>query len=83
MSHERMLKAEKELKERSTFDHRAGILDAQEDQRYGEGSRGSELPDELRDRKDRLARIRQTGKKWKPRPLLPQSVSGTRTLEFI
>ncbi|MBC1261640.1 hypothetical protein FQK07_10275 [Synechococcus sp. BSF8S] len=35
------------------------ILDAQEDRRYGKGNRGSDLPDELRRRQDRLARIRQ------------------------
>ena len=38
---------------------RAEILDAQEDQRYGKGNRGSDLPDELRRRQDRLARIHQ------------------------
>ena len=48
MSHERMLRAE--------------ILDAQEDRRYGKGKLGSELPDELRRRQDRLERIRQARK---------------------
>jgi hypothetical protein len=37
---------------------KAEILDAQEDRRYGKGKRGSDLPDELRRRQDRLARIR-------------------------
>ncbi|MEA5416247.1 hypothetical protein [Synechococcus sp. BA-132 BA5] len=41
---------------------KAEILDAQEDQRYGKSNRGSELPDELRRRQDRLARIRQARK---------------------
>ena len=63
MSHERMLRAEKELeKEINALMRRAEILDAQEDQRYGKGKRGSELPDELRRRQDRLSRIRQARK---------------------
>jgi hypothetical protein len=41
---------------------KAEILDAQEDQRYGKSNRGSDLPDELRRRQDRLARIRQARK---------------------
>jgi transposase len=63
MSHERMLRAEKELEQEiNAWLRRAEILDAQEDQRYGKGQRGSELPDELRRRQDRLARIRQARK---------------------
>jgi hypothetical protein len=41
---------------------RGEILDAQEDKRYGKGKLGSDLPDELRRRHDRLARIRQARK---------------------
>ena len=63
MSHERMLRAEKELeKEINALMRKAEILDAQEDRRYGKGKLGSELPDELRRRQDRLARIRQARK---------------------
>jgi transposase len=63
MSHERMLKAEKQLeKEINALMRKAEILDAQEDRRYGKGNRGSDLPDELRRRHDRLARIRQARK---------------------
>jgi transposase len=63
MSHERMIRGEKELeKEINALMRRAEILDAQEDQRYGKGKRSSELPDELRRRQDRLARIRQARK---------------------
>ncbi|CAK6696182.1 hypothetical protein [Synechococcus sp. CBW1107] len=63
MSHERMLKAEKQLeKEINALMRKAEILDAQEDRRYGKGNRGSDLPDELRRRQDRLARIRQARK---------------------
>ena len=63
MSHERMLKAEKQLeKEINALIRKAEILDAQEDRRYGKGNRGSDLPDELRRRQDRLARIRQARK---------------------
>ena len=63
MSHERMLRAEKELeKEINALIRRAEILDAEEDKRYGKGKLGSDLPDELRRRQDRLARIRQARK---------------------
>jgi len=55
-----MLRAEKELeKEINALMRRAEILDAQEDKRYGKGKLGSDLPDELRCRQVRLARIRQ------------------------
>jgi len=60
MSHERMLRAEKKLKKGiNALMRRAQILDAREDQRYGKGKRGSELPDGLRRPQDRMARIRQ------------------------
>ena len=63
MSYERMLRAEKELeKEISALIRRAEILDAQEDQRYGKGKLGSELPDELRHKQSRLEKIRQARK---------------------
>ena len=63
MSHERMLRAEKELeKEINALVRKAEILDAQEDRRYGKTNRGSDLPDELRRRQDRLERIRQARK---------------------
>ncbi|MCT0204181.1 transposase [Synechococcus sp. CS-602] len=63
MSHERMLRAEKQLeKEINALMRKAEILDAQEDRRYGKGKLGSELLDELRRRQDRLARIRQARK---------------------
>jgi len=67
MSHERMLRAEKQLeKEINALMRKAEILDAQEDRRYGKGKLGSELLDELRRRQDRLARIRQARKDAKP-----------------
>ncbi|MGL6134949.1 MAG: IS1182 family transposase, partial [Prochlorococcaceae cyanobacterium] len=63
MSHERMLRAEKQLEQEiNALMRKAEILDAQEDRRYGKGKRGSDLPDELRRRQDRLARIRQARK---------------------
>ena len=63
MSHERMLRAEKQLaQEINALMRKAEILDAQEDRRYGKGNRGSDLPDELRRRQDRLERIRQARK---------------------
>jgi transposase len=63
MSHERMLRAEKELeKEINALMRKAEILDAQEDRKYGKGNLGSELPDELRHKQSRLERIRQARK---------------------
>jgi transposase len=60
MSHERMLKAEAQLeKEIRALMRRAEILDAQEDGKYGKGKLGSDLPEELRRRQDRLEKIRQ------------------------
>jgi transposase len=63
MSHERMLRAEKQLQQEiNALMRKAEILDAQEDRRYGKGKLGSDLPDELRRRQDRLVRIRQARK---------------------
>ena len=63
MSHERMLRAEKQLEQEiNALMRRAEIMDAQEDKRYGKGKLGSDLPDELRRRQDRLTRIRQARK---------------------
>ena len=63
MSHERMVRAEKELeKEINALIRKAEILDAQEDRRYGKGNLGSELPDELRHKQGRLKKIRQARK---------------------
>lgn len=63
MSHERMLRAQTELeKQINVLMRRAEILDAQEDKCYGKGKLGSDLPDELRRRQDRLVRIRQARK---------------------
>ena len=60
MSHERMLKAEAQLeKEIRELMRRAEILDAQEDRKYGKGKLGSDLPEELRRREDRLKKIRE------------------------
>ena len=63
MRNERMLRAEKQPEQEIiALMRKAEILDAQEDRRYGKGKLGSELPDELRRRQDRLARIRQAPK---------------------
>ena len=60
MSHERMLKAEAQLeKEIQDLMREAEIVDAQEDGQYGKGKRGSDLPEELQRREDRLEKIRQ------------------------
>jgi transposase len=63
MSHERMLKSERQLEaEMRALMRKAEILDAQDDRRSGKGNRGSELPEELRHKQSRLARIRQARK---------------------
>jgi hypothetical protein len=60
MSHERMLKAEAQLeKEIRELMRKAELLDAQEDGKYGKGKLGSDLPEELRRREDRLKKIRK------------------------
>jgi transposase len=63
MSHERMLRSEQKLeKEIDALIRKAEILDVQEDQRYGKGNLGSELPDDLCHKQGRLAIIRQVRK---------------------
>jgi hypothetical protein len=58
MSHERMLRPEKELqKEINALISRVEIDDAKENKRYGKGKMGSELPDEKRRRQNRVVRI--------------------------
>ncbi|QPN58442.1 IS1182 family transposase [Synechococcus sp. CBW1002] len=60
MSHQRMLKSEEQLEQEiRELLRKAEILDAQEDGRYGKGKRGSDLPEALSRREDRLERIRQ------------------------
>lgn len=60
MSYERMLKTEVELQaEIAALLAEAEQTDQQEDERYGKGGRGGGVPDELRRREQRLARIRQ------------------------
>ena len=60
MSYKRMLREEQRLREEvERLLAEADTADAGEDARYGEGTRGDELPEELRRRETRLARIRQ------------------------
>src|SRR3990167_2004964 len=59
MSYDRMGKAEAELEEEiKELLRRAEEADAGEDKKYGKGKRGDELPEELRRRESRLAKIR-------------------------
>lgn len=59
LSYERMKEAEQELaKEVSRLLDEAQRIDEQEDELYGKDKRGDELPEELRDRETRLAKIR-------------------------
>ena len=60
MSYGRMLKEEARLKEEiRRLLARAGAVDAEEDERYGEQMRGDEWPAELKRREKRLAAIEQ------------------------
>jgi transposase len=60
MSHERMLKSEKQLegKMRALL-RKAELIDAQEDGQFGKDKRGDELPKELQRRESRLEWIRK------------------------
>ncbi|MBM5801906.1 MAG: transposase, partial [Cyanobacteria bacterium K_DeepCast_35m_m2_023] len=60
MSHERMLKSERQLEaEMRALLRRAEIIDAQKDGQVGKGKRGDELPEELQRRQSRLEWIRK------------------------
>jgi transposase len=60
MSYERMLKTEKELKQEiSEILKNAQAVDDAEDEKYGKGKRGDELPEELRRRESRLQKIQE------------------------
>ena len=60
MSHERMLRSERQLEgEMRALLRKAELIDAQEDGQYGKGKRGDELPEELQRRSSRLEWIRK------------------------
>jgi len=60
MSYGRMCEKEKELaRQVKELLEKAESVDAEEDRRYGKGKRGDELPEELRFREGRLAKIRE------------------------
>ena len=60
MSHERMLKSERQLEgEMRALLRKAEIIDGQEDGQYGKDKRGDELPEELQRRSNRLEWIRK------------------------
>jgi len=60
MSHERMLREEKEpQKEINALIRNPEILVAQEDRKYGKDNLGSELPDDLKHKQSRFQKIRQ------------------------
>jgi transposase len=59
MSYERMSQAEQQLQQEvDRLLREAEHIDREEDQAYGKGKRGDELPKELKRREDRLAKIR-------------------------
>jgi hypothetical protein len=81
MSHERMLRAEKQLaQEINALMRKAEILDAQEDRRYGKDNRGSDLPDELRRARTVWSESVRPAMRWKRRPLRQQRVNARRRL---
>lgn len=60
LSYQRLTKAEQELAvEVKRLLSEAQQIDEQEDRLYGQGKRGDELPEELRQRETRLAKIRE------------------------
>lgn len=60
MSHERMLKSEKQLEaEMRALLRKTEHIDPQEDGQYGKDKRGGELPEELQRRSSRLEWIRK------------------------
>ncbi len=60
LTYERMNKVEKELEEQvKALLEEAERTDELEDKLYGKGKRGDELPEELRNRETRLAKIRE------------------------
>jgi transposase len=60
MSHERMLKSEKQLEaEMRALLRKAELIDVQEDSQIGRDKRGDELPEELKRRSSRLEWIRK------------------------
>jgi transposase len=60
MSYARMLKKERELEDAITrLLNEAEDLDRNEDQRFGKGKRGDELPEELRFKENRLLKIKE------------------------
>jgi transposase len=94
MSYGRMHEKEKELEhEVEALLRKAESVDAEEDQRYGKGIRGDELPEELQFREKRLARIRQakkaleeriakeTGKRPKPKDQINFTDPGSRIMK--
>ena len=60
MSYDRMVEKERQLQaEIKALLEDAGRTDAEEDDRYGKGKRGDELPAELQRRETRLAKIQE------------------------
>lgn len=60
MSHERMLKSEKELEDEvAKLLAQAELVDQHEDEQYGKDKRGDELPEELARRETRLQKLRE------------------------
>jgi hypothetical protein len=79
MSHERKLRAEKQLaQEINALMHKAQILDAQEDRPYGKGKLGRKLPETLRHNQGCLDKTLRPASRWKRRLPLRLRVNGKK-----
>ena len=79
MSYGRMVEEEKRLEaEIKALVGRAGVVDEEEDERYGVDVRGDELPEELKRREDRLKAIVEAKARLKARQRAMDDARGAR-----
>ena len=77
MSYGRMKKEERRVREEiGKLLEQAAAVDAEEDRLYGEEARGDELPEELRRREDRLAKIEAAQRRLKQRQAAADRAQG-------
>ncbi len=79
MSYGRMRQEERRLRrEIRSLTRRAAEVDAAEDEQYGPDFRGDELPEELRRRQERLAKIREAKARLEARQRAEEEAAGGR-----
>lgn len=79
MSYARMKEEEQRLREEiAKLLEQAAAVDAEEDRLYGEEKRGDELPEELRRREDRLAKIEAAQRRLEERQAQEDRAKGRR-----